>query len=67
MLLVTEESAETTCMSPVIVKRLNVHWVWSNKRDIQILSSDSILVFDGYFRNTPKDHKHKKRVPVRAL
>ena len=67
MLLVAEEV--TTFMSLVIVNRSNVNLVWPNKRDIQILNGDSTLVFDGYFRNTPTDHKNKKRVPVavRAL
>ena len=54
VLLVTEESAETTFMSPVIVNRSNVHLVWPNKRNIQILNGDLILVFHGYFRNTPQ-------------
>ena len=51
---VTEEGAETTFMSPVIVNGSNFHLVWPNKRDIQIFNGDSTLVFDGYFRNTPK-------------
>ena len=54
MLLVTEESAETTFMSPVIANRSNFHLVWPNKRDIQILNGDSILVFDGYFGPSKK-------------
>ena len=65
--LVTEENVENTYMSPLIVNRSNVHLVWPNKRDIQILNGNSILVFYGYFWNTPKDHKHKKRVSMRAL
>ena len=40
VLLVTEKSAEVTFMSHV--NRSNVHWVWLNKRDIQILNGDSI-------------------------
>ena len=40
VLLVTEKSAEASFMSQV--NRSNVHWVWSNKRDIQILNGDSI-------------------------
>ena len=26
-----------------------------------------VPLFDGYLQNTPKDHTHKKRVPLRAL
>ena len=40
VLLVTEKSAEACFMSHV--NRSNVHWVWPNKRDIQILNGDSI-------------------------
>ena len=43
VLSVTGDSAEITFMSPVTVKRSNVHWIWPSKRDIQTLSRDSIL------------------------
>ena len=38
---VTGDEAEITFMAPV--KRSNTHWVWPNKKDVQILNKDSIL------------------------
>ena len=40
VLFVTEKSAYASSMSHV--NRSNFHWVWPNKRDIQILNGDSI-------------------------
>ena len=37
------------------------------QREARTTSEKVVPVFDGYLQNTPKDHTHKTRVPVRAL